>query len=55
MSTKREKKNGRKTQWIQKQLHGQFIKQTTTKTDEDRWGWLRKACSKRTTEWPHSL
>ena len=34
----------------QKQLYGQFIKQTMGKASEDRWGWLRKGCFKRTTE-----
>ena len=47
---KNRKKNERNTQWTQKQLHGQFIRQTTDKASEDRWGWLRKGCLKRTTE-----
>ena len=50
MSTKKRKKNERKTQWIQKQLHGQFIGQTMGKASKDWWGWLRKGCFKRTTE-----
>ena len=40
--------NGHK--WTQKQLHGQFIRQTTGKASEDQWEWLRKGCLKRTTE-----
>ena len=47
---KKSKKNERKTQWMQKQLHGQFIRPTTSKASEDQWGWLRKGCLKRTTE-----
>ena len=47
---KKRKKNERKTQWTQKQLHGQFIRQTMGKANEDRCGWLRKGCLKRTTE-----
>ena len=47
---KKRKTNERKTQWAQKQLHGQFIRQTMDKASEDRWGWLRKGCLKRTTE-----
>ena len=47
---KKRKKNEKKTQWTQKQLHGQFIRQTMGKTSVDRWGWLRKGCLKRTTE-----
>ena len=44
------KKNERKTQWTQKQLHEQFIRQTMSNASEDRWGWLRKGCLKSTTE-----
>ena len=47
---KKRKTNGRKTQWTQKQLHGQFIRQKMGKASEDRWGWLRKGCLNRTTE-----
>ena len=47
---KKMKKNEMKTQWTQKQLHQQFIRQTMGKTSEDWWGWLRKGCLKRTTE-----
>ena len=47
---KKRKKNGMKTEWTQKQLHGQFIWQTTGKSSEDRWEGLRKACLKRTAE-----
>ena len=39
-----------KTQWTQKQLHGQFIRQTMGKASEDQWRWLKKGCLKRTTE-----
>ena len=44
------KKNEQKTQWTQKKLHGQFIRQTMVTASEDRWGWLRKGCLKRTTD-----
>ena len=47
---KKREKNERKTQWTQKQLHEQFIRQTTGKASKDSWGWLRKGCLKRTTE-----
>ena len=47
---KMRKKNERKTQWTQKQLHEQFIRQTMSNASEDRWGWLRKGCLKSTTE-----
>ena len=47
---RKRKKNERKTQWTQKQLHGQFIRQATGKASEDSWRWLRKGCLKRTTE-----
>ena len=47
---KKRKTNERKTQWTQKQLHGQFIRQIMGKASEDRWEWLRKGCLKRTTE-----
>ena len=47
---KKRKKNEIKTEWTQKQLHGQFIWQTTGKWSEGRWGWLRKECLKRTDE-----
>ena len=50
MSTKKRKKNERKTQWTQRQLHGQFIRQTMGKASKDWWGWLRKGSFKRTTE-----
>ena len=43
---KKKKKNERKIQSTQKQLHGQFIKQTMGKTSEDWCGWLRKGCLK---------
>ena len=46
---RKRKKNERKTQWTQKQLHGQFIRQTMGKASEEWWGWLRKGCLKRTT------
>ena len=32
---KKRKKDERKTQWTQKQLHGQFIRQTMGKASED--------------------
>ena len=32
---KKRKKNERKTQWMQKQFHGQFIRQTKGKESED--------------------
>ena len=44
-----KKKNERKTQRTQKQLPGQFIRQTTGKISEDWQGWLRKGCLKRKT------
>ena len=47
---KKRKKNEWKTHWTQKHLHGQFIRQAMGKANEDRWGWLRKRCLKRTTE-----
>ena len=47
---KKRKKNARKTQRTQKQLHGQCIRQTMGKASEDRWEWLKKGCLKRTTE-----
>ena len=47
---KKKKMNERKTQWTQKKLHGQYIRQTTVKPSVDRWGWLRKGYLKRTTE-----
>ena len=47
---KKRKKNERKTQWTQKQLHGQFIWQTMGKASENRWGWLKKGCFKRANE-----
>ena len=47
---KKKKKNERKTQWTQKKLHGQFIRQAIGKASEDQWGWSRKGCLKRTTE-----
>ena len=50
MGPKESKKNERKTQWTQKQLYGQFIRQTTGKASEDRWVWLTKGCLKRTSE-----
>ena len=46
---KRTKKE-RKRQWTQKQLHGQFIRQTKGKASGDRWAWLRKGCLKRISE-----
>ena len=49
-TNKKKKKNERKTQWTQKQLLGQFIRQTMGKASGDHWGWLRKGCLKRTTE-----
>ena len=39
---KKRKKNKRKTQWAQKQLYGQFIRQTMCEASKDWWGWLRK-------------
>ena len=39
---KKRKKNERKTQGTQKQLHGQFIRKTIGKASEERWRWLRK-------------
>ena len=39
---KKTKKNERKTQGTQKQLHGQFIRKTIGKASEERWRWLRK-------------
>ena len=47
---KKRKKNERVTQRTQKELHGQFIRQTTGKASKDWWGWLRKGCLKRATE-----
>ena len=47
---KKRKKNERKTQRSQKQLHGQFFRKTMGKASEDRWRWVRKGCLKRTTE-----
>ena len=47
---KRRKKNERKIQWTEKQLHGQFIKQTIGKTSKDQWGWLKKGYLERITE-----
>ena len=47
---KNRKNNERKTQWTQKQLHGQFISQKMGKANEYWWGWLRRRCIKRTTE-----
>ena len=47
---KKRKRNEKKTQWTQKQIHGQFIRQTMGKASEDWWGWLRKGCLKGTTE-----
>ena len=47
---KKRKKNEKKTQWTQKQLHGQFIRQTIGKASGDWWGWLRAGCLKRATE-----
>ena len=44
---KKRKKNEMKTQWTQKQLHGQFFMQTTGKANGDRWGWLRKGYLKK--------
>ena len=35
---KKKKTNERKTQQTQKQLHGQFIRQTMGKASEDQWG-----------------
>ena len=35
---KMRKKNERKKQWAQKQLHRQFITQIMRKASEDRWG-----------------
>ena len=49
MSTKRGKRMKGKHSG-RKQLHGQFIRQTTDKASEDWWGWLRKWCLKRTTK-----
>ena len=47
---KKRKTNKRKIQWTQKQLHGQVIRQTMGKANEDWRGWLRKGFLKRTTE-----
>ena len=47
---KKRKTNERKTQWTQKQLHGQLVRQAMGKESEDRWGWLKKECLKITTE-----
>ena len=47
---KKRKKDERKTQWTQKQLNGQFIRQTQGKASKDWWGWLKKGCLKRSTE-----
>ena len=44
---KKRKKNERKIQWTQKQLHGQFIRQATGKESESWKGWLRKRCLKK--------
>ena len=38
---KKGKRTKGKTQWTQKQIHGQFIRQTIDKASEDRWGWLK--------------
>ena len=52
MSTKRGKrmKGEKKRMKEQKQLDGQFIRQTTSKACEDRRAWLIKGSVKRTTE-----
>ena len=47
---KMRKKNERKKQWAQKQLHRQFIMQTMRKASKDRWGWLKRGYLKRRTE-----
>ena len=47
---KKRKKNDRKTQWTQKQLHKRFIRRTMGKASEDLWGWLRKGCLNRTND-----
>ena len=47
---KMRKKNERKKQWPQNQLHRQFITQTMRKASEDRWGQLKRGYLKRTTE-----
>ena len=39
---KKRKKNERKTQVTQKQLHGQFTRKTIGKASEEWWRWLRK-------------
>ena len=45
---KKRKKNEKKTQWSQKQLHWQFMRQATGKASKGRWGWQRKRYLKRT-------
>ena len=47
---KKRKKNERKTQVTQKQLHGQFTRKTIGKASEEWWRWLRKEWLKRTCE-----
>ena len=38
----KKRKNEWKTHWTQKHLHGQFIRQTMGKANEDRWDGLEK-------------
>ena len=47
---KNRKKNKRKKQWTQKQLHEQFVRQTSGKASEGQWEWLKKGHLKRTTK-----
>ena len=47
---KKRMKNERKNSWMEKELHGQYLRQTDEVASVERWLWLRDANLKRETE-----
>ena len=47
---KKRKKNERKNSWKDKELHGQYLRQTEEVADAERWLWLRDGNLKKETE-----
>ena len=47
---KQERRKQRLTEWTEKALHGQFLKETENTDDRNRWQWLKQGELKRETE-----
>ena len=49
-TAKKQKKEERRKQWTQKQLHGKFVGEKEKVRSEGTWGWIRKGYLKKETE-----